>query len=65
MWNKMMEEKAVAERQNSKKGFENNEQACSMEAVFVVSDPSARHYLKVAGPTRKIQSLFKLRQVRK
>ena len=60
MWNKMMEEKAGAERQNSKKGFEKNEQACSVEGVFVVSDPSARPYLKVAGQTRKIQSSSKL-----
>ena len=60
-----MEEKAGAERQNSKKGFEKNEQACSVEGVFVVSDPSARPYLKVAGQTRKIQSSSKLWQVRK
>ena len=55
----------LVERQNSKKGFEKNEHACSMEGVFVVSDPSARQYLKVAGQTQKIQRLFKLRQVRK
>ena len=47
------------------KGFEKNEHACSVEGVLVVSDPSVRQYLKVAGPTRKIQSLFKLRQVLK
>ena len=36
-----------------------------MLEVFVVSDLSARPYLKVAGQTRKIQSSSKLRQVRK
>ena len=36
MWNKMMEEKAGVERQNSKKGFEKNEHACNAEGVFVV-----------------------------
>ena len=35
-----------------------------MERVLVVSDWSARPYLNVAGPTRKIQSSSKLRQVR-
>ena len=56
-------------RQNSKKGFEKNEHACSVEGVFVVLDPSARRqarlYLKVSSLTRRIQSSFKLRQVRK
>ena len=65
----MMKEKAGprVERQNStgKKGFEKNEHACSVEGVFAVLDPSARLYLKVAGHTRKIQSLSKLLQVRK
>ena len=56
----MMEEKAGAERQNSEKGFKKNEHACSVEGVFVVSDPTARLYLKLAGPTQKIQSLSKL-----
>ena len=55
MWNKTIEEKAGIEGQNSKKGFLKNEHACSVEGVFVVSDPSARPYLKLAGPTRKIQ----------
>ena len=32
---------------------------------MVVSDLSARPYLKVAGPNRKIQSSSMLRQVRK
>ena len=44
MWNMMMEEKAGAERQNSEKGFKKNEHACSVEGVFVVSDPTARLY---------------------
>ena len=56
MWNKMMKKKAGVERQNSKKGLERNEHACSVEGVFVVSDPTARPYLKLAGPTREIQS---------
>ena len=41
--------------------------ACSMERVFVVSDPSARPYLTLTGLTRKIQCSVessKLRQVR-
>ena len=42
-----------------------NEHACSVLGVFVVSDLSARQYLKVPGPTRKIQSSSKLQQVRK
>ena len=47
-----------------------NEHAYSVDGVFVVSDPSARPYLKLAGPsstgqTRKIQSSSKLPQVRK
>ena len=33
-WNKMVEEKAGVERQNSKKGFEKNEHACSVERVL-------------------------------
>ena len=44
MWNKMMEENVGVERQKSKKGFEKNEHACSVEGVFVVSDPTARLY---------------------
>ena len=60
MWNKTMDEKAVVVRQNSKKGLEKNERACSVKGVFVVSDPSACLYLKVAGHTRKIQSSPKL-----
>ena len=60
MLNKMMEEKAGVKRHNSKKGFEKNAHACNVEGVFVVSDPSARQYLKVASPTRKIQSSSKL-----
>ena len=40
LWNRMMEEKAGVERQNSKKGFEKNEHACSVQGVFVVSGPS-------------------------
>ena len=51
---KMMEEKAWVERQNSKKGLEKNEHACSVEGVFVVSDASP--CLKVTGQTQKIQS---------
>ena len=39
MWNKMMEEKARVERQNSKSGIEKYVRACSVEGVFVFSDP--------------------------
>ena len=60
LYNNMVEEKAGVEKQNSEKGFEKNEHACSVEGVFVVSDPTARLYLKLAGPTQKIQSLSKL-----
>ena len=31
-----MEENAGVERQNSKKGFEKNEHACSVEGMFLV-----------------------------
>ena len=46
-WNKIMEENAGVERQNSKKGFEKNEHACSVEGVFVVLDLSASPDLKL------------------
>ena len=42
-----MEENAGVERQNSKKGFEKNEHACSVEGVFVVLDLSASPDLKL------------------
>ena len=42
-----------------------NEHASSVLEVFVVLDLSARPYLQIARPTRKIQSSPKLRQVRK
>ena len=63
--NNMVEETAGVEKQNSWKGFKMSEHACSMEGVFWVSDSTASPYLKVAGPTRKIQSLSKLWQFRK
>ena len=59
MWNKMIKEKEGLKRQSSKKGLKKNQYACSMEGVFLVSDPSASQYLKVAGQARKI----KLQQV--
>ena len=68
MWNKVMEEnleKVGVERQNSKKGLEKNEHACSSEGVFVVSYCTVRLDLKVAGPTRKIPSQSKLKKVQK
>ena len=52
--------KSGVKRHNSMKGFENKEHVWNVEGVFVVSDPSARQYLKVASPTRKIQSSSKL-----
>ena len=57
-----MEERALVEKQNSKKGFEKNEHACCVEGAFEVLDCTARPYLKVAGLTCKIQSLSKVRQ---
>ena len=61
----MVEENVGVEKQNSKKGFEKNEHACIVEGVlgFLIFLPVL--YLKVAGPTRKIQSSSKLRQFRK
>ena len=56
MWNKMME---GVERQNSNKGFEKNEHACSMEGVFVVLYWSACLCLKVVGQTSKHQQARK------
>ena len=55
----MIKEKEGLKRQSSKKGLKKNQYACSMEGVFLVSDPSASQYLKVAGQARKI----KLQQV--
>ena len=52
--------KKGVEKQNSKKGFEKPEHACSMEGVLWVSDWTARPYL--ACPTRKIQRSSKLLQ---
>ena len=48
----------------SQESIRKNEHACSVLGVFVVSDLSARPYLMVAAPTRKLQSSSKLRQVR-
>ena len=56
MWNKMMEEKAGVERQNSNKGFEKKEHACRVEGVFLVLEWTASPHLKVAGLTLKFQS---------
>ena len=63
--NNMVEEKAGVEKQNSKKGFEKNEHACIVEGVLGFRIFLPVWYLKVAGPSRKIQSLSKLRQFRK
>ena len=56
MWNQMMEENEGFKKQNSKKGFEKNQHACSMEDFFVVSDFTARQYLTLAGLTWTNQS---------
>ena len=61
----MVEEKAGVKRQNSKKGFEKNKHACSMEGVFVALEWSAGLYLKVARLTLRIQSSSKLQQALK
>ena len=65
MWNMMMEEKAGAERQNSEKGFEKNEHACSVEGVLGFRIFLPVWYLKAPSQTRKIQSSSKLRQFQK
>ena len=55
----MVEEKAGVEKQNSKKGYQKNELDWSVEGVLWDLDWSACQYLKVAGPTWKIQSSSK------
>ena len=74
MWNNMMEEKAGVEsrnlrleRQNSKIGFErmNMPAAWKEFSWFQIGLPVRRPHLKLASPTWKIQSMSKLRQVRK
>ena len=58
----------IIERQNSKKGFERMSMPAvcpAVPGVFVVLDPSASQYLKVASLTQKIQSSSKLWQVQK
>ena len=62
-----MEEKAGIKKQKSKKGFEKNEHACSVDSVegiflVTVSDSTARPFLKLAGLTKTNQSSSKLRQ---
>ena len=57
--------KSRVEMQYSKKGFEKNEHACIVEGVLGFRIFLPVLYLKVAGPTRKIQSSSKLRQFRK
>ena len=61
----MVEEKAGVEKQNSEKGFEKNDNACSVVGTFGFRIFLPVRYLKAAGPTRKIQSSSKLRQFRK
>ena len=52
----MVEENVGVEKQNSKKGFEKNEYACILEGVLGFRIFLPVRYLKVADPTRKIQS---------
>ena len=59
-WNNMVEEKAVVEKQISKKTFAKDYHACSVEGVLWVSDWTARPYFQVAGPTEKTESSSKL-----
>ena len=61
----MVEEKAGVKMQNSKKEFEKNEHAYIVEGVLEFRIFLPVRYLKVAGPTRKIQSSSKLRQFQK
>ena len=53
--------KTLESRQNSKKGFEKNELACTVEGIFLVSYSTCSQYLK-AVPARKNQSSSKLWQ---
>ena len=57
-WNKMMEEKAGAERQNSKRGFERMSMPalwpCSVEGVFVVPDLSFKGGRPVSENSRLV-----------
>ena len=64
-FNNMVEEKAGVKMQNSKKEFEKNEHAYIVEGVLEFRIFLPVRYLKVAGPTRKIQSSSKLRQFQK
>ena len=63
--NNIVEEKVGVKIQNSKKGFEKNGHACNVEGVLGFRIFLSVLYLKVAGPTRKIQSSSKLWQFRK
>ena len=65
MQNKMTDEKEGVKKQNSKKGFEENEHVCSVKAIFRVSDSTARWFLKLAVPTQTNQNSCKLLQFRK
>ena len=47
----LMEEKAGFKKQNSKKGLQKNEHACSVEAVSQRSD--VRPYLELACPIQQ------------
>ena len=58
--NNIVEEKVGVKIQNSKKGFEKNEHACNVEGVLGFLIFLSVLDLKVAGPTRKIQSSSKL-----
>ena len=51
-----------AKKQNSKKRFEKNENAGSVEGVFVLVGFTARQCLKLAGPTWTNQYSFELRR---
>ena len=59
------EKKGRGQEAEFQEGFKKIGHACSMEGVLWVPDSTASQYLKVAGPTRKIQSQSKLRQFRK
>ena len=52
----MAEKKAMIKKQNTKKGFEKNGHACSVEGIFEVSDSTACPYLMLADPTQANQS---------
>ena len=53
-------DKYVEQADRRKTRIQKNEHVCRLERIFLVSDSTARPYLKLAGPTRTDQSSSKL-----